>query len=90
MEKSRTLVASFGPVKTKAFTESQIVRDNPRSAFGANFDLAMKVYRYYLTDNLLYVLAFMTVFILLITFLTHYINSAAIIFGGAGPNPETA
>ena len=86
--KSQTGVASFGPIISKTVIKSlEIDRYNPNSPFLGNFNLAMKVYRYYLTDNLLYVLSFMTVVMLMITFFTHCAsNGTALLRANANEN----
>ena len=82
--KSRTLTSSFGPIVTTSRQLSgshyQIVRDDPNAKPGSgltftnNFDSALKVYRYYLSENLLYILVVMALLALVLAVITPNLN----------------
>ena len=82
--KSRTLTSSFGPVvtgnKQLSGTFYEIVRDDPNAKIGTgvtfhnNFDSALKVYRYYLSENFLYILLIMALIAVVIAVITPSIN----------------
>lgn len=82
--KSRSLTSSFGPIVTgnKQLSGSfyEIVRDDPNTksgsgvTFQSNLDSALKVYRYYLSENFLYILVIMALIALVLAVITPNIN----------------
>jgi len=72
-DKTNFRIETYGPFKIESIKAE-------RERLFQNFvkshqDMAMKVYKFCLSDNLLYALSFMTIFMLLVTFITHFVSA---------------